>query len=76
MTARHLRIETLEVTDSDLQDSATVIGQDTQSIFAVTNNDNDIHGSVQIQDMLADILSTLNSFQSQNVNQMKNWVIN
>jgi hypothetical protein len=64
--ARYLRNETLEVTDSDLQDSATVIGQDTQSIFIVTKNDNDIHGSVQIQDMLADVLSTLKSIQNQN----------
>jgi hypothetical protein len=41
-------------------------GHDAQRIFLVTNNDNDIHGSVQIQDMLADVLSTLNSIQSQN----------
>jgi hypothetical protein len=54
------------VTDIDLQDSATVIGQNTESIFVVSNNHNDIHGSVQIQDMLADVLSTLNSIQSQN----------
>jgi ElaB/YqjD/DUF883 family membrane-anchored ribosome-binding protein len=63
MAARHLRDET-EVTDSDEQESTTVSGQDTQSIVIVTNND--IHGSVQIQDMLADVLSTLNSIQSQN----------
>jgi hypothetical protein len=61
MAACHLQNETLEVSDSGVQDSATVIGQDTQSIFVVTNNDNDIHGSVQIQDMLADGLSTLDS---------------
>ena len=36
------------------------------SIFIVTNNDNDSHGSAQIQDMLADVLSTLNNIQSQN----------
>jgi hypothetical protein len=57
MAAHHLQDETLEVTDSDVQDSATVTGQDTQSIFLVTNNDNDIHGSVQIQDMLAGVLT-------------------
>jgi hypothetical protein len=64
--ARYLRNETLEMTDSDLQDSATVIGQDTQSIFIVTNNHNDIHRSVQIQDMLADVLGILKSIQNQN----------
>ena len=37
-------------------------------MFIVTNNDNDSHGSVQIEDMLADALSTLNSIQSQNTN--------
>jgi phosphoglycerate-specific signal transduction histidine kinase len=66
MAALHLCNKTLEVTDSDVQDSATVIGQDTQSIFVVTNNDNDIHGSAQIQDMLADVFSTVSSIQSQN----------
>jgi hypothetical protein len=66
MAAHHLRDETLEVTDSDVQDSATVTDQDTQSVFIVTNNDNYIHGSVQIQDMLADVLSILSSIQSQN----------
>jgi hypothetical protein len=64
MAAHHLWNETLELTESDLHDSATEIGQDTQSIFVVTNNDNNVHGSVQIQDMLADVLSTLNSIQS------------
>jgi hypothetical protein len=43
MAARHLRDEKLEVTDSDVHDSATVTGQDTKSIFLVTNNDTDIH---------------------------------
>jgi ribosomal protein L9 len=66
MGARHLQNETSEVTDSDVQDYATVIGQGTQSIFLVTNNDNDIHGSVQIQDILADVLSPVNSTKSQN----------
>jgi len=45
MDARHLRNETLEVTKSDVQDSATVIGEDTPSIFMVTNNDSDSHES-------------------------------
>ena len=62
----HLRNETLEATNSDVQDSATVTGEDTPSTFIVTNNDNDSHGSAQIQDMLADVLSTLNNIQSQN----------
>jgi hypothetical protein len=66
MAAHHLQNETLQVTDIDVQDFATVIGQDTESIFVETNNDNNINGSVQIQDMLADVLSTLNSIQSQN----------
>ena len=44
----HLRNETLEVTNSDVQDSATVTGEDTPSTFIVTNNDNDSHGSAQI----------------------------
>jgi propanediol dehydratase small subunit len=48
-----------------VQDTATVIGEDTPGIFIVTNN-NDSHGSAQIQDMLADVLSTLDSIQSQN----------
>jgi hypothetical protein len=61
MSARHLGDERLEVTDSDVQDSATVIGQESQSIFLVSNNDIDIHESVQIEDMLADVLSTLSS---------------
>jgi hypothetical protein len=61
-----LRNETFEVTNSDVQDSATVIGGDTPGIFTVTNDDNDSHGSAWIQDMLADVLSTLNSIQSQN----------
>ena len=66
MDARHLRNETLEVTNSDVQDSATVIGEDTPSILTVTNNYNDSHGSAQIQDMLADVISILNNIQSQN----------
>ena len=66
MEARHLQNKTFEVTNSDVQDSATVIGEDTPGIFIVTNNDNDSHGSAQIQDMLAYVLSTLNSIQSQN----------
>jgi hypothetical protein len=49
-----------------MQDSATVIGEDTPDIFIVTNNDNDNQGSTQIQDMLADVLSTLNNIQNQN----------
>ena len=35
MDAHHLRNETLEVTNSDLQDSATVIDEDTTNIFIV-----------------------------------------
>jgi len=66
MDARHLRNETLEVINSDVQDSATVISEDTPSIFILTNNDDDSHWSAQIQDMLADVLSTLNNIQSQN----------
>ena len=66
MDAHHLRNETLEVTNSDLQDSATVLDEGTPSVFIVANNDNDSHGSAQIQDMLADVLSTLNNIQSQN----------
>jgi hypothetical protein len=66
MDAHHWRNETSEVTNSDVQDSATVIREETQGIFIVTSNDNDSHGSAQIQDMLADVLSTLNSIQSQN----------
>ena len=38
MAARHLRNKTLEVSDSDVQDSAVVIGEDTQSICVLTNN--------------------------------------
>jgi len=65
MDARHLEKKG-EVTNRDMQDSATVIGEDTACIFIVTNNDNDSHGSAQIQDMLADVMSTLNNIQSQN----------
>jgi hypothetical protein len=60
MDAHHLRNKTLEVTNIDVRDSAPVIGEDTPSIFIVTNNDNDSHGSAQTQDMLADVLSTVN----------------
>jgi hypothetical protein len=44
MDARHLRNEILKVTNSDVQDSATVPGEDTPSIFIVTNNDTDSQG--------------------------------
>jgi hypothetical protein len=33
MDARHLENETFEVTNSDIQDSATVIGEDTPRYF-------------------------------------------
>jgi len=46
MDAHHLHRGTSEVTNSDVQDSATVIGEDTPSIFVVTNNDNDNHVQV------------------------------
>ena len=69
MAVRHLRNKTSEVTNSDRQDSATVIGEDAPSISIVANNDNDSHGSAQIQGRLADILNTLNSIQSQNVKE-------
>jgi hypothetical protein len=59
MAARHLRNKTLEVTDSGVQGSSTVIVKDTQSISIVTNNDNDSHWSDKIQGMLADVVSTL-----------------
>jgi len=71
MAARHLRNETIEVTNSDVRDSATVISEDTPSTFIVTNNNNDSHGSGQIQGMLADVLSTSNSIQSRNANANK-----
>jgi len=48
MDAHHLRNETFELINSDVQDSATVIGEDTPGIFIVTNNDNDSQGSAQI----------------------------
>ena len=66
LTALHLRNKTLEVCDSDVQDSATVIDKHTQSISIVTNNNNDSHVSAQIQGMLADVLNTLTSIQNQN----------
>ena len=51
---RHLRKETFQVTNIDVQVSATLTREDTPGIFIVTNNDKDSHGSAQIQDMLAD----------------------
>jgi UDP-N-acetylmuramate-alanine ligase len=66
MAARHLRNRTLEVADSDVQDSAIVVGKDNQTISIITNNDNDNHMSAQTQDMLAGVLCALNSIQSQN----------
>jgi len=54
-----------------VQDSVTVIGEDTPSIFIVVNNDNDSHRPAQIQDMLADILCTLNNIQIQNAKANK-----
>jgi len=65
MDARHLRNETLQVTNSDVQDSTVVVGEYTTGIFILPNN-NDSHGSTQMQDMLADTLRTLNNIQSQN----------
>jgi vacuolar-type H+-ATPase subunit H len=61
MAARHLRDKILEETNSNLQVSATEIVKDTQKISTVTNSDNDKHGSAQIQDILADILSNMGS---------------
>ena len=66
MEAHHLRNDILQVTKTDVQDSATVLGKDTPSVFIVPNNDKESHGSAQIQDMLADVLNTLNNIQSQN----------
>jgi len=66
MDAHHLRNETSEVTNSDVQNSATAIGEDTPSIFIVANNDNDSYGSALIQDMLADVFRTLNYIQIHN----------
>jgi len=54
IAARHLWNETLEVTNSEVQDSATVIGENTPSVFIVTNTNNYSHRSAQIQDMLAE----------------------
>jgi hypothetical protein len=42
--AHHLENKTFEVTNSDMQDSATVIGEDTPGIFIVTNSDNTVMG--------------------------------
>jgi hypothetical protein len=69
MSVRHLRNNTLEVADSDVQDSATVIDKATPSISIVTSNDSDSQGPAQIQGILADILSTLKSIQSQNAKE-------
>ena len=66
MAARHLRNRTLEVADSDVQDSAIVVGKGNQTLSIVTNNDKDNHMSAQIQRMLAGVLCTLNSIESQN----------
>jgi len=53
MPARHLRNKTFEVGDSDVLDSATVIGECTPSISVVTNNVNDSHRPAQVQGILA-----------------------
>jgi len=45
MDAHHSRNETLEVTNSDVQDSATVMGEDTPGVFIATDRDNDSQGS-------------------------------
>jgi hypothetical protein len=66
MAARHLWNTTLEVADSDVQDSAIVVGKNTQSISIVTNNDNNNHVSAQIEGMLAGVVCTVNSIQIQN----------
>ena len=57
---------TLEVADSDVRDSAIVIGKNTKGTSTVTNNDSDNGMAAQIQGMLAGVLSTLYSIQSQN----------
>jgi len=41
---RHFRNKALEVTNSDVQDSASVTGKGIASISIVTNNDNDVTG--------------------------------
>jgi len=61
-----LRNKTLEVSDSDVQDFATVTGKVAPSISKVTNNYNDRHGPAQIQGRLADVLNILKSIQRQN----------
>jgi predicted nuclease of predicted toxin-antitoxin system len=66
MAARYLRNTTLGVAESDVQDSAIVVGKNIQSILIVTNNDNNNHMSAQIQGMLCGVSCTLNSIQSQN----------
>ena len=73
MAARYLRKRTLEVTDSDVQNSAFVVVRKTQSISVVKNNDNSNHMSAQMQGMLAGVLSTLNNIQSQNSKQINNY---
>jgi ElaB/YqjD/DUF883 family membrane-anchored ribosome-binding protein len=59
------------MTNKDVRDPATVIGKDIPRLSIVTNNDNDSHGSAQIQGMLANVLNTLNSIQSQNIKASK-----
>ena len=66
MAARHLQNTTMEVADSDVQDSAVAAGKNAQTISTVINNYNDNHMLAQIQDRLAGVLSTLDSVQSQN----------
>jgi len=66
MAARHLRNTTLQVADSDVQDSTIALGKNTKSISIVTNNDNDSYMSAQIQGMLGGVLSTPNTVQIQN----------
>jgi hypothetical protein len=57
---------TFKVADSDVQDFAIVVGKDNQIISIVTNNDNDIYMSAQLQGILSGVLCTLNSIQIQN----------
>jgi hypothetical protein len=71
MAARYFRNTTLEVADSDVQDSECVVVRNTQSITIVTNNDKDSHMSAQIQDMLAGVVCTLISVKSQNAKENK-----
>ena len=64
MAARHLQNTTLEVADCDVQESAIVVGKNTQSISILTNNDNYNRTSAQIQGMLGGDLCALNGIQS------------